>query len=606
MELGWKEMLRTTLVLGRRPVIMGVFVRGFVVYSTMTTTTTTTTGSNNNNNTTNAVKMARRFYTTDPSRNGGDHNKAKQDNALANNAKTTATTIASKPALHVRIWKRVKEEARHYWSGTKVLGNNMRISLHFLLRLARGEILSRREKKLLELTVADTIRLVPFIVIAVVPFMEFTLPFLLKIFPNMLPSTYTSKDQAKGNQNAELQIRLKMANFLKSATARMIEEDTHTPITEDAARGFLDKAAKGMPVSNAEIIRVGKLLKDEFALDRIGREEVQAVARFFGISSYGPTSYVIWQLERKLRELRKDDMMIAAEGIEKLTLEELAQANFVRGMRVEGRTRDQMEQQLEDWMELADSDDVPPFLLLLSRSFSTKTEDIALVTKEAFEKLAKSERVEVLLDTLPDEEAINRRKLEESKPETSSANDLQVTFGLVDADGDGKIMLFELKDLMMRLGESYTPEQLDKWLRKADSNSDGQIDFKEFIAIMRDAIAEEEEGKAATGSALEGLQKQLREARKEVVVLQEGSSGGADKVVSAINKMLKGVEEDLAAAEESSAKSAAAEKAEASTAAAAATTTSTPPTTSTTTSTPSTTETTTVSTPTDPKVRDKQ
>jgi hypothetical protein len=30
-----------------------------------------------------------------------------------------------------------------------------------------------------------------------------------------------------------------------------------------------------------------------------------------------------------------------------------------------------MEQQLEDWMELADSEHVPPFLLLLSRSFTT-------------------------------------------------------------------------------------------------------------------------------------------------------------------------------------------------------------------------------------------
>ena len=31
---------------------------------------------------------------------------------------------------------------------------------------------------------------VPFAVIVIVPFMEFTLPFLLKLFPNMLPSTF--------------------------------------------------------------------------------------------------------------------------------------------------------------------------------------------------------------------------------------------------------------------------------------------------------------------------------------------------------------------------------------------------------------------------------
>ncbi len=44
--------------------------------------------------------------------------------------------------------------------------------------------------------------------------------------------------------------------------------------------------------------------------------------------------------------------------------------------KVEGRTRAQMEKQLEDWMELADSEEVPPFLLLLSRSFETTPDEI--------------------------------------------------------------------------------------------------------------------------------------------------------------------------------------------------------------------------------------
>ena len=39
-------------------------------------------------------------------------------------------------------------------------------------------------------TAADIFRLVPLIIILVVPFMEFALPVLLRIFPNMLPSTY--------------------------------------------------------------------------------------------------------------------------------------------------------------------------------------------------------------------------------------------------------------------------------------------------------------------------------------------------------------------------------------------------------------------------------
>lgn len=38
-------------------------------------------------------------------------------------------------------------------------------------------------------------RLVPFAFFLIVPFMELLLPVALKLFPNMLPSTYESKSQ---------------------------------------------------------------------------------------------------------------------------------------------------------------------------------------------------------------------------------------------------------------------------------------------------------------------------------------------------------------------------------------------------------------------------
>jgi LETM1 and EF-hand domain-containing protein 1 len=42
-------------------------------------------------------------------------------------------------------------------------------------------------------TVSDLFRLVPFSVFIIVPFMELLLPLALKLFPGMLPSTFTSK-----------------------------------------------------------------------------------------------------------------------------------------------------------------------------------------------------------------------------------------------------------------------------------------------------------------------------------------------------------------------------------------------------------------------------
>jgi len=48
----------------------------------------------------------------------------------------------------------------------------------------------------LQRTTADLLRLVPFAVFVIVPFMEFLLPVALKLFPNMLPSTFESKFEA--------------------------------------------------------------------------------------------------------------------------------------------------------------------------------------------------------------------------------------------------------------------------------------------------------------------------------------------------------------------------------------------------------------------------
>ncbi|MBN8124778.1 hypothetical protein, partial [Vibrio vulnificus] len=88
---------------------------------------------------------------------------------------------------------------------------------------------------------------------------------------------------------------------------------------------------------------------------------------------------------------------------------------------VEGRTRDEMEKQLEDWMELADSDEVPPFLLLLSRSFTTSASDTA-GAKEAIERLVKGNRVEETLSPLPDDSQVYEQKLKSMEAEDLSAS----------------------------------------------------------------------------------------------------------------------------------------------------------------------------------------
>lgn len=114
------------------------------------------------------------------------------------------------------IWQKIKEEAVHYWDGTKLLGKEIRISFRLALKMAAGYELSRRESRQLKRTTEDLIRLVPFSVFVIVPFAELLLPVALKLFPNMLPSTYEGETAREAKRAALSKTRKDVSSFLRT------------------------------------------------------------------------------------------------------------------------------------------------------------------------------------------------------------------------------------------------------------------------------------------------------------------------------------------------------------------------------------------------------
>ena len=108
----------------------------------------------------------------------------------------------------------VKEMALHYWHGSKLLAADTRIASKLLSRLVSGRNLSRREHNLLVRVLADLGRIVPLSFFVLVPFMELALPFALKLFPNLLPSTFEEKHQKDEKLKKALQMRLGVAMVL--------------------------------------------------------------------------------------------------------------------------------------------------------------------------------------------------------------------------------------------------------------------------------------------------------------------------------------------------------------------------------------------------------
>ena len=84
-----------------------------------------------------------------------------------------------------------------------------------LAKTLKGSALTRRERKQLLRTVSDLFRLVPFSMFVLIPLMEFALPLALKLFPNLLPSTYQESLKVEESMKKELQSRIAMAQFFQ-------------------------------------------------------------------------------------------------------------------------------------------------------------------------------------------------------------------------------------------------------------------------------------------------------------------------------------------------------------------------------------------------------
>ncbi|XP_073775988.1 mitochondrial proton/calcium exchanger protein isoform X6 [Danio rerio] len=239
-----------------------------------------------------------------------------------------------------------------------------------LWRVLNGHILSRRERRQFLRTCADVFRLLPFLVFIIVPFMEFLLPVALKLFPNMLPSTFETQSKKEERLKKELRVKLEMAKFLQDTIEEIALRNKASKgnVTEEFSTFFQKIRDSGEIPSNEQIIRFSKLFEDELTLDNLTRPQLVALCKLLELQSIGTNNFLRFQLIMKLRAIRADDKLIAEEGVDSLTANELQAACRVRGMRALGVTEERLREQLKQWLELHLNQHIPTSLLLLSRA----------------------------------------------------------------------------------------------------------------------------------------------------------------------------------------------------------------------------------------------
>ncbi|KAF9116138.1 hypothetical protein BGX27_004721 [Mortierella sp. AM989] len=315
----------------------------------------------------------------------------------AKEASEVASGIAGEGAVvqpKKSLWERFKNEMVHYWHGTKLLGKEIKISTKLAGRLLKGNKLTRREQRQLRRTTGDLLRLVPFSVFLIVPFMEFLLPVALKLFPNMLPSTFEDKFAEEEKKKKLLKMRLEMAKFLQETIEESgIPGSSRAEAVKEFGDFFRKVRTTGEQASTDELIRVAKLFHDELTLDNVSRPQLVSMCRYMNLNAFGTDNFLRYQIRNKMNSIKQDDKLIMSEGVDSLTTRELQAACQSRGIRTTGVSTARLRSELEQWLELNLTYAIPSSLLILSRAFSFS---------DSKESATPVEALQATLSSLPD------------------------------------------------------------------------------------------------------------------------------------------------------------------------------------------------------------
>ncbi|ODH26806.1 hypothetical protein ACO22_04403 [Paracoccidioides brasiliensis] len=342
--------------------------------------------------------------------------EGKYINALEVEAVEKKAMEEKKETKKLTLGQKIKKEAQHYWDGTKLLATEVRISTKLALKMAAGYELSRREYRQLQRTVKDLARLVPFSVFVIVPFAELLLPVALKLFPNLLPSTYEAQKSKEAKAAILRATRKEMGSFLQNTL-----KETGLPVNatnakkEDFAQFFRKVRATGESPSDEDVIKVCQTFKDDLTLDNLSRPQLVAMCKYINLNTFGTDAMLRYNVRHRMRQIKRDDKAISYEGVESLSVPELQMACASRGLRTHGISPGRLREDLSMWLNLRLNKRVPSTLLVLSNAY------LYTQKSQEYEISSQIDALRSVLSSIP-EELFHEIELEVHNAEGAATN----------------------------------------------------------------------------------------------------------------------------------------------------------------------------------------
>ncbi|CAI4858576.1 CCQ_1a_G0056080.mRNA.1.CDS.1 [Saccharomyces cerevisiae] len=279
-----------------------------------------------------------------------------------------ASPVKEKEKVPFKV--KMQKALRHYWDGSKLLGLEIKISSKLLMKSAAGYPLTRRENLQLKRTTQDIVRLVPFAAFLIIPFAELLLPFALKLFPNLLPSTYESSKKRENKLENLRNTRKLMSEIIKNNKSHFKPNNISEEQKALFNRFYTHVRATGVPESRQQLIEVARLFTDDTVLDNVTRPYLIALAKYMNLQPFGTDVMLRYRIRYKMLELKKDDLSIYYEDAEQLSLSELKTACASRGIRSVDVEPSVLYSNLRLWLNMRLKDKIPSTLLIMATAYN--------------------------------------------------------------------------------------------------------------------------------------------------------------------------------------------------------------------------------------------
>jgi len=278
----------------------------------------------------------------------------------------------------------------HLTQSLKLFWLNSKLGWQTARRIMSGEKVSAIERNRMRRALADIFLMFPFSAFIIIPGAELLIPLYVKVFPNAVPRPFAGSEfilSAKAkNTIQKAQAKIELATFLHDTLDEMTRKQSVTNSAKMVE--FMKFAAEvrtgGRWVTNEDFKKYAPLFQDELTIDKMDRKTLDSLCRIFhvnlikrGVMGYHrlpvtpSTQALRVELKKRIHELKYIDKewmeVINKSGIDIVPEEDLQELSRERGMRALGLTRDRLERQYLDWVELSTDPKISDSMLAYTR-----------------------------------------------------------------------------------------------------------------------------------------------------------------------------------------------------------------------------------------------